>query len=202
MCWVFREAGVLKIYEYVNPIDESGPARDDITMVEGEKREFFVQPMAPLTHALKVEWYLQIVDDLSSLPSPPSEGPSNYGGGIDGSDLPRWIRGGSRGRDRRANPLPVDKPHGAKLDAINKKVRAKQKGHFFRSSPDLPHLPAGVYRLTARVWDDTRMRGAPHPWVIKDRQRLLEERRTWILRVEATKAEPEKDTGTEDESGK
>ncbi|MHC4923499.1 MAG: M64 family metallopeptidase [Planctomycetota bacterium] len=200
MCWVCREAGVLKIYEYVNPIDLSGPLQQEITMLEGEEREFFVQPMAPLTHDLKVEWYLQIVDDPSTLPAPPSED-GGYGTSVRDPGMRRWMRGGARARDRRADPLPEGVPAGAKLKQTRKKIKMKQKGQFFRSMPVLPGLPAGTYRLTARVWDDAKVPRYAQPWVIKDRDRLLEEWKTWILRVEAPRPAPAGD-GEEDAGGK
>ncbi len=153
-------------------------------MLEGEEREFFVQPMAPMTHELNVEWYLQIVDDPSTLPAPPSEN-GGHGTSVQDPSMRRWMRGGARARERRADPLPEGVPGGAKLKQKRKKIKMKKKGRFFRSMPELPELPAGIYRLTARVWDDAKVPRYAQPWVIKDRDRLLEERRTWILRVEA-----------------
>ena len=69
-CWVCREAGVLRIYSYLSPIDEVGPIQERVTMTKGESREFFVIPMAPKHHQVQVEWTMQ---RISTGPLPPPE---------------------------------------------------------------------------------------------------------------------------------
>ena len=102
-CWVCRETGVLRIYSYLGPIDESGPAMDRIRLAAGETKEFFVQPMQPKTHALQVDWTLQIlataVDPAAGDPAPPEDTTSvaqdDRAGGM-------WKREGDRAAARRA----------------------------------------------------------------------------------------------------
>ncbi len=182
-CWVCREAGVLKIYEYVSPIDEAGPLQQDLTLSVGETKDFFVQPMAPKKHALNADWYLERV--APAAPAEPAEGVPDADG-FDYGQLPdgMWKGGGDRGFERRKNPLPADPPGGIRLDASVKKVGATA----FRSSPKLPALDPGTYRLTVVVVDDAKVPGYRYPWVIKDTDRLLEERRSWTLNVVAPMA--------------
>ncbi len=180
MCTVCREAGVLRIYSYVSPIDESGPAVDTVRLVEGETKEFFVQPMQPRSRALPVDWTLQILATsppaAGTDPAPPSD-PVSFG--QDERARGMWSGEGDRASERRANPLPEGKPKGAPLKAA---VQRLPKGAH-RSTVKLEKLPPGVYRLTARVFDDTKVGGSAVPWVIKDPDRLREEWRAWTVEV-------------------
>ena len=90
-----------------------------------------------------------------------------------------WQRDGARASERRRNPLPEGNPSGAPLKAVVK----KQAGGSIRSTARVEKLPPGVYRVTARVVDDTRIPGEAFPWVLKDPDRLREERRAWTLQV-------------------
>lgn len=179
-CWVCREAGVLRIYSYLSPIDESAPLQDVVALTTGETPEFHVQPMAPKRHRLTVDWFLERVS--TALPEggdpqpPPETGPSFV---RDDRAARMWRGDGDRGAERRARPLPEGDPPGRALKAS---VRGLSGGAF-RSTVKLEALDPGVWRLTARVLDDTRIPRDPHPWVVKDPQRLREEWRTWTLRV-------------------
>ena len=181
-CVVCREAGVLRIYSYINPIEESGPSADIITLVPGEKREFFVQPMQPMKHNLDVEWYLEMLP-AGAVTAGPDLAPDyrEYGESFvrDERAAGRWKVDGDRAFARRQNPLPEGPPPGEVLKAKTRK--AGKRG--FQSVPDIPDLAPGAWKLTARVRDGTKVPGSKHPWVIKDTARILEERRTWTLEV-------------------
>jgi hypothetical protein len=204
-CRVCREAGVLKIYEMVSPVDEAAPLHESVTFLEGEAvtTEFFVQPMAPTRHRLRVSWHLErlgtATGPLAGDPAAPSEEGSSFvrdgppgGGGL-------FVGSGERGRDRRENPLPPGGMPGEVLKAVEKPapvrpgVQAppgKPFGKPFRSSPVLPPLAVGKWRLTAQVVDDAKVGGEPIPWVLKDRDRMLEERRSWTIEVRSRDGSP------------
>ena len=184
MCTVCREAGVLRIYSYLSPLDESGPLADTVSLVAGETREFFVVPMQPKTHSLQTDWTLQIIATTPAAagadPAPPSEGESY---GQDDRAGGMWKGDGVRAAERRANPLPEGNPRGAPLKPVV--TRLPGPSGAYRSTVRLEKLPPGVYRLTARVLDDTKVGKSPVPWVIKDPDRLREEWRVWTVHVAA-----------------
>lgn len=188
LCWVCREAGVLKLYEYVNPIDEEGPVEKTVAYAHGEKREFYVVPLAPKSHKLETTWYLEKLksravtkgedDEEEPVPaaepapaSAPEEGVAHNPDG--------WSRGPMRGFARHAEPWPPGPPRG---DVIEGKERKAANGSY-RSTVVLEGLAVGRYRLTARVRDDTKIGTYKFPWVIHDPDKLLEERRTWEVEV-------------------
>jgi hypothetical protein len=184
-CTVCRETGVLRIYSYVSPLDEYGPVQERQDLVVGEPREFWVQPMAPKTHQIKVDWTLQVIA-TSPDQAPPVEPPASEGSFVEDDRAGgMWQREGDRSAERRANPLPDGLPKGSALKPTVKKVGK----YAFRSSVKLdPKTPPGVYRVTARVFDDTRVGGGGHPWVIKDPDRLREEWKSWTVVVSAPAA--------------
>jgi hypothetical protein len=183
---------VLRIYSYLSPIDLSGPIADRIRITENETLtdQFFVQPMAPKTHPLKVDWTLQVVA-TAFTPQPPEEAPpADFGESAvkDERADSMWQREGDRASARRSNPLAEGNPRGSAVKASLKKVPG---GNAFRSTAAIPHLPPGIYRLTARVVDDTRVpKVCPYPWVLKDPDRLCEERRVWTIEVAPAAAAP------------
>jgi hypothetical protein len=187
LCWVCREAGVLRIYEYVNPIDEAAPAAARLTMAPGEKREFSVVPMAPKRHRLSTEWYLEKVrtktvtrrDDEEDEPAPPEPEPPPAAEGPVALNPDGWSRGPLRGLARQAQPWPPGAPRGDPVDAKER----REKGGPYRSTVTLENLPVGRYRLTARVRDDTKVPTYDFPWVLRDPSKLLEERRVWEIEV-------------------
>gem|GEM_PF-831800 len=197
MCWVCREAGVQKLYEYVNPIDEAGPAETSLVVPHGETVELYVVPLRPKHHALKVDWFVEHVkrrsvtredDEPESLPEDDLERPTRRPrrAGDDEEGLPALVPDGRtgagpvRGYERHAEPWPPGAPPGDELPA--KDVR---KGGVPRSVATLEGLPIGIHRVTVRVRDDTRIPGEKFPWVLKDPDKILEERRTWTLDVRA-----------------
>jgi hypothetical protein len=183
-CWVCREAGVLRIYEYVSPVDASAPDGATVEMGEAETREFSVTPMVPKRHRLSVTWYLERLTEFTG------EGATTEGSAEERKDpetdaiAPDEER---RGAWRRANgprfrPGP---PPGKKLDAVERKGDGGA-----RSCVDLSALPKGRHRLTAVVVDDANLPGQKFPWVLKDPDRLLEERRIWTIDVGPPKPKP------------
>lgn len=181
MCWVCREEGVLKIYSYVNPVDEYGPVQDVISMTPAESREFFVVPMAPKRHRLLVEWYLQRIS--TGEPLPPEPAAPEEGGEVssvaDDRASGMWRGDGDRGFRRRQDPLPEGKPLGSTLKAVERKL----KDNAFRSSVVLKGLDPGTWKVTARVLDDAKVPGYGFPWVLKDDDRMREEWKTWRVDV-------------------
>ena len=182
LCTVCREQGVLRIYSYVSPVDEAGPIHERVEVLQGEAREFFVQPMAPKSHRIQVDWTLQVIG-TSPDQAPPVEAPSEGSYVADERAAAMWQGEGPRAATRRDSPLPEGNPKGAPL-----KPTLKKAGAAFRSSVTLDNKHPGVYRLTARVFDDTKIGGGPHPWVIKDPDRLREEWKTWTIVVAAPAA--------------
>jgi hypothetical protein len=177
-CWVCREAGVLAIYSYVSPLDESGPIADRVKLAQGESKELFVQPMQPKTHRIQVEWRIQVLGTaVDAVPPGSSTGGESVSSVEDDRAAAMWQREGGRAQARRDNPLPEGNPKGSPLKAVVKPL----KGGAFHSVVKLENLPPGFYRVTARVFDDTVIPKDKYPWVIKDPDRLREEWRTWIV---------------------
>jgi hypothetical protein len=187
-CTVCREQGVLRIYSYVSPLDEYGPLSNEIRLAQGETKELFVQPMQPKTHDLQVDWRLQVLATSpdAAVPdlAPPAESVSMT---EDDRASGMFGREGDRAAERRANPLPEGLPKGSALKAAVKRL----PGGAFRSTVKMEKLPPGVYRVTARVFDDTRPGKSEFPWVIKDPDRLREEWRSWtVVTLAAAAAAP------------
>ena len=188
-CWVCREAGVLRIYDYVSPIDEASPAETTLNLAEGAKAEFSVVPMEPKSHKLDVAWFFERLkskvatrgdDDEDPQPRPTGAEPPPPAGE---EPLPRLTpdgksRGPVRGYHRHADPWPPGDPRGEELHATE-----KRSGGVRKSTVVLEGLTTGRYRLTARVRDDAKIPGFKWPWVIKDPDKILEERREWLVVV-------------------
>jgi hypothetical protein len=171
-CWVCREEGVLRIYEYVSPIDAATPEGDVVVLSDSATREFSVTPMRPETHALAVQWFLDRVPDVTA----PAEGDDEVDEFPVASGPPPPRRGPWRRTD--AGRYPPGPPPGRRLDPVERKT-----GGVLRSTLTVGPLTKGVWRLTAVVTDDARVPGWKFPWVLKDERRALEERRTWTLEV-------------------
>jgi hypothetical protein len=173
-CWVCREEGLLRIYEYVSPVDASSPAEASVWLGEKEVREFSVTPMVPKTHALDVSWYLDRAPDVT--------GPAAGDAPADDAVPPADRRGAwRRGRARQ----PAGPPPGKRLSAV---VRKGASGS--RSCVDVGPLAAGVWRLTAVVVDKADVPGFKFPWVLSDPDRRLEERRVWTIEVGPPQKKP------------
>jgi hypothetical protein len=197
-CWVCREAGVLRIYEYVSPIDEATPDGTTVRIAEKSRAEFSVVPMEPKTHKLDVAWFFEKLksrvatrgddDDDEPERKPLDEPPPPAGE----EPLPRLTpdgksRGPVRGYYRHADPWPPGDPRGTELQATE-----KRSGGARKSTVVLEGLATGRYRLTCRVKDDTKIPGLKWPWVLRDPDKILEERREWIVIVGGEAPKPPK----------
>ena len=178
-CWVCREEGVRRIYSYLSPVDESGPAQDRVQVGAGETKEFFVVPMAPKKHRIQVEWYLQRTATAAPTPKDPAAAAADTSFVQDPGSDNGWQGDGPRLAARQSAPLPEGIPPGR---LIKSTVQPLGKTGI-RSSVTLQKLDPGGWRLVARVFDDTKVPGYSHPWVIKDLERLREEWRTWDIEV-------------------
>jgi hypothetical protein len=196
-CWVCREQALLSIYDYVSPLDEASPAEGVVRVPPGGKQEFSVVPMAPKSHRLSTDWWLERVktrvttrdedgEPVEAAPEPEPEAPREV-------QVPQltpdgFSRGPVRGFLRRRDPWPPGPPRGEPW----KSTERAATGGAYRSTATIEGLPAGRYRLTAQVKDDARVPGQRFPWVLRDPYKLLEERREWIVVVGEPAAAPSK----------
>jgi len=154
-CEPCREALVLRIHAYVDPIESCIPEshdRKNVTPIElVEKAKFEVTVMQPEKHNLEVRWWV--------LPE---------------ADAPR--RKISRSADRRAR---------GPLSEIGKKPEDISKSSKPRRTFDLKRkgLDPGRYLVVCRARDTTEIRGERFPWVLKDERDLLVSERSWWVLV-------------------
>jgi hypothetical protein len=168
-CPVCREAMILRIYQFVDPIDACTPAPHDRRSKEELELPvhgltFTVTPMHPTTHKLEVEWFV-----LPEARTP--QGPSN-------PDRARARGYSARGAGSTRAP--------GRLPILNAKPERARTLHKTGSSELTVHrkgLEPGRYRVLCRVKDTTQPRGERVPWVLKDTEGLLESERGWWIRV-------------------
>ena len=182
-CVVCREAVVLRIHRYVDPIESALPdphvfdlgAPTDLVdkpLLMDERMEFEVTVLRPASHDLEVSWYV--------LPQ---------------AEAPRPDRPLVRFRDRRRRGKLAELP-GEPLA----QTRPKRNGrHRFAWEPD-EDLPPGLYRVICRAVDTTEMRGEKHPWVLRDDYGLLESERAWWVE-KPDPAAPQRPAGGESSGG-
>jgi len=152
-CLVCREAVVLALYRRVRPIDESAPV-EPVTLRRDGVRSFWVTPLRPASHALKVEWFLHRRD------------PKVQEGGL---SAPRAAPGRRRPLPVRGDPIFWDWGAGEESKRAIVTLRGRE-------------LPVGSYVLTVRVFDPTPTDNG-FPWVLSDPERLLEARVEWPVEV-------------------
>ena len=173
-CPVCREATILRIYAYVNPIDLSSPDHEEPLTVEARSKTVLsVTPMRPKQHKLLVSWFVETSSGEPIADETPAPEPSRDGYARPKQDGEWWRRrmmGGPRGRGDRSDYK--GKVRG-EPSTLGRTVNGKPPTHIFPVS----RLDPGHYRVTAVVRD-------PTAWVLKDPQHLLEERRTWTVTVE------------------
>ena len=155
-CRVCREALVLSIYRYVDPIEKAMP--NPATALTLDKSLVFeVTALRPATHTLEVSWWL--FPEAAAPPAP--KGPE---------------RGGARKTRDARGPLPAlaKKPTArTPPDALGKaRWRLVPREH-----------DAGRYVLICRVRDAAKMDGQELPWVLADPRDLLESERRWSIVV-------------------
>ena len=154
-CPVCREALVLRIYRYVDPIDGAVP-EPEVTTKQLSGRgpfKFEVTLMKPKTHGLSISWY---VLHAKHRIRPTGVGPFK-----------------DRGRRGRLQPIAV-KPKKTRAST----GRPKQSFKF-----QTKNLPVGTYQVVCRVEDRAKPSGQQHPWVIRDPQQLLWSERCWTVEV-------------------
>jgi hypothetical protein len=167
-CVVCREALVLRIHEFVDPIDSCSPEpqaqRVKVPYLVGpDGFVATVQAMRPARHQLEVEWYLLPERHFART----GDGPSVRDD--DGGEPPRSrTRKGRALADLRAQPVATSR---GKPDGLHRHVVPPKD------------LEPGVWRLVCRVKDATLLRGEKFPWVLKDDESLLASERAWWIEV-------------------
>ena len=187
-CAVCREATVTRIYTFVSPLDES-TSNDAAVLVKVKKTgENFaitdpkvlpwVLPMQPATHRLTVKWALK-KDDAATAGQ--ATGPSKPPDDSPAANDPL----------NKTLPEPKDTPKPRVYDqlpfegdALGSVVRPDKRGKPVEI-PDLSKtkLRPGKYLLTVDVRDETMIGKPPKPWVLKDENHWMVERRAWVLEV-------------------
>lgn len=162
-CPVCREAIVLRIHEFVDPIDVAlpEPTADGAPIRlrrDGPELEVEVQVMRPASHRLEVAWWL-----FDARSAPPASRHS-----------PTWAATGER--SSRGRLAPIERRPDKSQD------NARDGRYGFTVDPD--DLEPGEYRLIVRAIDTTEVRGDKWPWVLRDERDLLKSERVWSLVVE------------------
>ena len=163
-CAICREAVVLALYDYVDPIERAEPRGhpsslvgvDDYALAGPGPHRFELALMKPQSHGLRIRWWL-----------------------IESGSVPRAMaiddRSASRPR-RIRGPLPaIDAQPVRQVDSANGK-------ESFQLAVD--DMAPGLYRLICRVEDDSTVRGTSSPWVLEDPRDLLHSERGWWVRVD------------------
>ncbi len=168
-CVVCMEHMMKTIYRYVRPIDrvEPDPA-EPVSVASNDTVMIKVWPMKPETHFLEARWYL-----LGLGADPGEEVVTTEPEGED--DEPTGPTGVARKRPKDVKTDPTVKGE------IYKKVfrTVDEQGKVVEVAVlDFRKMEPGLYQLTVEVVD-------PTPWVLKDDEGLLRDRRQWILRVTA-----------------
>ena len=174
-CPVCREAAVLRIYSYINPIDKTSHLPlSETKCTLGDDSQIVVTPMQPKTHDLKCEWFVDRLFDSDTAPERPSDGTTT-----DGLKASANGSGGSGGRARDPSRKDYDYPPLGNVSELGKVEKLKGEGTKFIFPTG--KLGRGHFQVTCRVWDPCE--GV----VLKDPYHLLEERETFFIRVGAKK---------------
>ena len=167
-CAICREAIVLRIYRFVDPIEgcqpaphteKSDPIEIDMTrsVRELEPIEFQVEILRPASHGLLVSWW--VLDDEQAPP-------------FTDLDLDRH----SKDRRTRGALTPIEST------PAQRSHRTGQQQVSFQVDPR--DFKPGHYRVVCRVVDTTRPQGAKYPWVLLDHYGVLESERSWRLQLQ------------------
>jgi hypothetical protein len=171
-CPVCREAAILRIYSYVDPIDAYDPPNtQEVEITAGANKFLAVTPMRPKSKPLEVSWFVEEIEMAETMP----QAEERTTGGTKRNRVRDAIHGrftgGSRGNaDRSALGKP---PEGVKnaLGTTRKAKDGRTENVF-----GLAQLKPGRYRVTCVVADRT-------PFVLLDSKHLLEERKVWWVKV-------------------
>lgn len=158
-CVVCREAIVLSIYRYVDPIDGCEPPAQPLgaeeTLDASGPLSFSVDLVTPATHGLDVRWWVLPEADAPQDPVP-TEGMTD--------------------RRQRGKLLAITaKP------AMEYTTKKKDVAHTHEVDPS--GLAGGRYRVVCRVTDPAQGKKDKWPWVLEDEYGLLESERGWWIRV-------------------
>lgn len=160
-CPVCREALVLRLHEFVDPIDAAvpEPGAEPIRVArDAEPLEFRLRLMRPASHRLEASFWL-----FEAAAAPP--------------EAPYDAAAADLGRRRTRGPLaPIARKPDFRSD------NAADGVYEFRVDPR--DLAPGDYALVARAEDKTELRGEKWPWVLLDEAELLRSERVWRIRVE------------------
>lgn len=164
-CEVCREALVLEIHRYVDPIDGCVPPAIPLKSAGGaiepivaeDTLELEVQVMTPEEHGIEVSWW--VLPD-SEVPAEPT------------SLVPE---AGENDRRSRGPLTPIGR------DPDEHSRGSRRGDHSFRFRPS--RYDPGTYRIVCRAKDPARLRGDRHSWVLKDEHGLLESERGWWVVV-------------------
>ncbi|TDJ73247.1 MAG: hypothetical protein E2O39_05685 [Planctomycetota bacterium] len=164
-CKPCQEAIVLRIYSFVDPIDEALPRpharRDPASLTVTKSIDFRITVMTPEKHRLQVAWW---VLPERSAPPEPRTARREYANGL---------------TDRRGRgPLPHIKYEPVKTS------KGKRDG-VHKLTVKANSLEPGRYRVVCRAWDTTKMKGDKFPWVLRDEYGVLESERAWWIVVPA-----------------
>lgn len=202
-CPVCREAGLLRIYERVSPIDEVWPPEKEVSLVAGERGSFRVLPMAPVGHALKVKWFLAPAPVVTAAVQEEEYDPEEDDTGLDPFEARMRRLRRKAAKDTGASPrgqaetprTPIGQRPGLLRRGRGTGGTPLPKGRVLKEKRTkgvhavvLPELAPGRYLLTAVVWDPAKPRKAKRPWVLKDERGLLEDRHVWTIEVVAAEA--------------
>ncbi len=167
-CRVCREAMLLEIYRYVDPIDKHSPDASPDSRDRRNRRnnpdkpltgpgpfKFEVETMQPRTHGLEVSWWVLPANEaIQAAP-----------------------RGPFPDRRRRGPLRPIQQ----KPVKTHPGVGRNRHGYILFPKDMQP----GRYQVVCRVRDKAKPSGQTWAWVLKDPQQLLESERVWWVEVAA-----------------
>jgi IgA Peptidase M64 len=174
-CFVCREAAILRIYSYVNPIDHFSPTTAEEVIVTANTDKYVsVTPMKPRSKSLDVDWFVEPLAGDAPMPETQPE-PRTTGttGGNRFREMFLGPTGGTRGKDETRAAAMAQPPVGAQNPLGTTR---KGKDGAVECIFPVGRLKPGVYRVTAHVADR-------NPFVLLDPKHLLEERKTWTVKV-------------------
>ena len=176
-CPVCREAAILRIYSYVNPIDAFDPPNtQEVEVTAGSPKVLAVTPMKPKSKTLDVAWYVEPID-AAAADARARATDDRAGGEPPPRRLVRPLRG-RLARTRRIAPSSTSRPWARRTrSGPTRKGKDGVVENVFRlGQPQAGPVPRH------------RRRRGQDPSVLLDPKHLLEERKTWWVKVVAPAA--------------
>jgi hypothetical protein len=171
-CPVCREAAILRVYSYVDPIDAFDPPNSQQMEVNaGSNTMLAVTPMRPKSKPLEVAWFVEEVEASAPAPEAEEKAPRTTGRNRVRDALFGRFTGGSRGNGDRS---ALGQPPAGTRNALG--TTRKRKDGRVENVLNVGQLKPGRYRVTVVVADRTQ-------FVLLDAKHLLEERKTWWVKV-------------------